>query len=865
MKTLTAAATTAAARPYARPTYLLRLDFTVPSALTLYLSDQFYTDSAGQEWFPLVQSFGTLAEAMATVDVTGRPSSATVTFWNTKTVAGKSKLSDLIRSPLNLTGTYEFTLAKATVYGLIDRGGVVADEVNLGVYYVDQPEDIGDVLLTLKFSDVTRLVEEQMNLLKVTRGDWSKADGSVLNRVIPVPLGTLVNVPALPLVAGFAAQLNGAVTAATSTIPVIIDDNTRIPASGTALVDAELISWTSKTNTATGATLNSVTRAALGSIAVTHNDRVAVYEVLSIPTVTLNGALTAGATTIPVNDASLLPTAGTALIYDTPSAFEQFSWTGKSGNSLTGVTRGVNGTTAAAHASGLYVKWKAGAYRYVVGENKGNFKIQSVKNIKAKGFTTQTQPVVTLADTTLVTGRSFATIDFGEPNVNNNDGNNAIFDFQVNAALGATLKSSPAFLQTNVGTAPLNAGIGTMTLLPEVTSEAVPTSVTRSVTCSAACVNAGGFQSTIIFTRNGPLGVGAEVGRVSVTVTQNVTYAVSASYSTQQSIAPESFYVNITGQGFWVAAVSGYSANTGAGSGGNSSAAAVIGAITCDVQGIQDDGSGSISGTPSLLLENNADVAAFVVTQCYPSIALGTSPGAANSDLGSTWTTTRTSIAGAGYKLALMLGIDGLVKFTDARNKLGEQSRSIMFTEAGKLEFRYMPSAPAADETFDWRKDVRQDKPFTVGRTPANQIINDLWLQAGRSYAPTPAGVIQIFPQGPGGAQSQYAFVQHVQDLTTFPNPITRTITADYVQDSATATALANFWLGKWKRPRFTLKGTVYWNGMTIDKGDHVAVSNHPVLANQGDVSLIFEVREKHYIGGHEVGCIEITGVEANA
>lgn len=62
---------------------------------------------------------------------------------------------------------------------------------------------------------------------------------------------------------------------------------------------------------------------------------------------TLAEELTATDTSIDVDDASGLPLSGTIQIED-----EDITYTGKSGNTLTGCTRGANGTTAKAHGSG---------------------------------------------------------------------------------------------------------------------------------------------------------------------------------------------------------------------------------------------------------------------------------------------------------------------------------------------------------------------------------------------------------------------------------------------------------------------------------------------------------------------------------
>ena len=59
---------------------------------------------------------------------------------------------------------------------------------------------------------------------------------------------------------------------------------------------------------------------------------------------TLNGAITSSATTLVLTSASNFASAGTVLI-----GTELITYTGKTTNTLTGLTRGTNSTTAAAH------------------------------------------------------------------------------------------------------------------------------------------------------------------------------------------------------------------------------------------------------------------------------------------------------------------------------------------------------------------------------------------------------------------------------------------------------------------------------------------------------------------------------------
>jgi hypothetical protein len=65
---------------------------------------------------------------------------------------------------------------------------------------------------------------------------------------------------------------------------------------------------------------------------------------------TFTSGVSASDTSLTLADASIFPTTGSGTI-----AAEKFSWSGKSVNTLTGLTRGIAGTTAVTHSSGRVV------------------------------------------------------------------------------------------------------------------------------------------------------------------------------------------------------------------------------------------------------------------------------------------------------------------------------------------------------------------------------------------------------------------------------------------------------------------------------------------------------------------------------
>jgi hypothetical protein len=75
-------------------------------------------------------------------------------------------------------------------------------------------------------------------------------------------------------------------------------------------------------------------------------------EDTSAVTTTLNGAIDASTTTVVLTNAAQFPSTGTSFVL---IGTEMIQYTGISGNTLTGVTRGTRGTTAASHSNGATV------------------------------------------------------------------------------------------------------------------------------------------------------------------------------------------------------------------------------------------------------------------------------------------------------------------------------------------------------------------------------------------------------------------------------------------------------------------------------------------------------------------------------
>jgi hypothetical protein len=118
-----------------------------------------------------------------------------------------------------------------------------------------------------------------------------------------------------------------------------VADASAFPSAGVVMVDQEVVSYASHTNT----TLDGLTRGKSGTTAVGH---AAISRVLLVsPSTTLTADLLMADATMTVADASAFPSAGVVLIDQ-----ELISYAGHTNTTLDGLTRGVNGTVAADHA-----------------------------------------------------------------------------------------------------------------------------------------------------------------------------------------------------------------------------------------------------------------------------------------------------------------------------------------------------------------------------------------------------------------------------------------------------------------------------------------------------------------------------------
>ncbi len=748
----------AAARPYASPRLLLQIDFTAPAALTLRLADQHFPSLLGHEWLPMVAAWGTLEDAINTVDAGGRPATVEgLSFFNRTPIAGRERMSDLIRTRFNPQG-YEWAFARMTVREVLDPTHGLGDEQPLGVFFLEDPTEIGEDLLVVRATDWSQALGRKLKITRVTRDDFSSCAASAIGRDIPRPFGVLKKVEAIPLVAGVASRLASDLTSgATSSLSV--EDNSAFPTSGKVMIDQEIIAYASKSGT----------------------------------------------------------------------------------QQLDTLTRGSEGTTAAAHTAPATVneiRTGTNTYRFIVGESIGNHKIKSISNILVNGHSPRTSPTTTLDETGLVSGKSFATINFTPSNVKN---------FHTLRAAGNQETASPGTITTSPAVSEGQNGSASATI--SATGGAEILKVVRAMTGKIEI--AGGTidgAHPVPWSVRRRLSSGTDVVVASGSATQSTFPIVVTHTAEYESTESEVVSLTVTGaQGTSSLQLkmtfSSYTITYDFGEGdasGDSTAEVVIGEVTCDVEGLKDDASGSISGTASVLLENPSDITKLILTQLFP--------GVGTADLGTTWPTTRVRHATVGLKWATLLEF---MEFAKLRRKLGEQARSLLFFDGDRWQWKYLEDTPAAEMTLDYLNDVDAAESATPSRTPRTEIRNQVFVYSQRDYSKR------------GGLEDIYQRVKTHQDLTQpgLTDPLPYDLELDWVQDAATADNLGAFWLAQWKRQRFEIALVADWNVLALEKADYVKLENHPLLSGHGGPNLVFRIVSKRHLGD---GGIALHLVEAN-
>lgn len=807
-KILSAAATIAAARRDADVILLVEVALTSPSAKTLYFSDAFRTE-IGHEYLPFVLGFGTVDEAQNDGDVGGRVTTATLRLQNSKTIEGKTRLSSLIRTAGNTSGTYEFTFAKVTVSELLVSGAAAGDEVVLGVFYLEDNPDINEEFIDFRMSDAALLLEDKMLIRRLTNDDFPLADPDDVGQDIPVAIsgGLLKDIPCLGAVTGWVSSSTADITATAPGVGgwlTVSDD--RAPSSAIGQFDDEQIEWDQKRTKPDAPNLG-------------------------VPQVRIKRRG--------------IPRTGVLVTVSKATAH-------KAGAALFQIRSGVR-------AYGYLVCENVGAYRLLAGSIT-NVRVANVLQVDSGANANVTIDYAYAFPN--LPGRTFVVIWFKAVPVLKKQVVVAIEDkltvgdnIAVTAANGTTLTRLATNLPTTVIASSGSAGSVTLTL------PAAPGGITNVNRKIGYIIRPFAPSTTGWKIKAGDrvLESNDDSGNPPPLGYRSFRWGTGASYGNEtiavefRGLSGDRLVVTIIEYEAEVEAALGI-AKTGAASRagtlsltGNSTADVVVGGqVTCDIAaGVRDNGSGTITGTAGAIIRYPADVAKFILLALFPGVTA--------ADLGTSWTATRATHKAGNYKWDMLLTA---LTMSELRRKIGEQCRSALYLEGGKWELRLIDAAktaPTTQITLDDDTHLLAVAPVTVSHTPRTAIRNSLTVYAARDYRKT------------GGLADRYTVARVRESLSGFADRLKYDLEFDFIQDSTMITTIADVWLGWWKRQRLIVACVVPWVALSAEKYDVVQITGHPVLDDMAP-SGRFRIIGKSYLLGDadNPGRIALRMIESN-
>lgn len=523
---------------------------------------------------------------------------------------------------------------------------------------------------------------------------------------------------------------------------------------------------------------------------------------------TLAAAIDITQTTIALDDTDVsddFPDSGDGLVET-----EMITWTGKSGRTLTGVTRGAHSTAAAEHAEGADVFEARSSYVFAVGRGE-----LTVSDIRVSGVSARTSPVASV-DSNLVPGTPITIITFPVTDTQS---------FHVIGA-GGTFPLTVATLEVedpaSTGTRTIPPGFAFSAPNHRTVNFTIPFSggspgwnVQRRLSGGTWSVIASGAFTDLPYTGSHTADyVSDGDDQIQLNITSGSGYDVFLQF-TSYSIVIDS---------------------TGTTPSGGSTSEAVLGDVTCQVVGVTDDGYGTITGVGGRLLEAPADVARWIHLNLY---------GLTAADLGSRWAATRAQHINGHLTWAFLLGFDGPVKYSELRRKIGEQSRSRLVVVEGLIDMVYLADVATPDLTLDYDREVWDGQAAIAAKTNATQRFTRVVATGKRDYL-----------------EDRYTYTTSPDDTPDGEGPLETTLVCDFVQDPGVVAAMAAWRLREVKSQLWQTRATAWQNALALQGCDVVAFASHPNLAE----SLLLRVIGKSYeLGGEQPSRIGLIAVEVPA
>jgi hypothetical protein len=447
----------------------------------------------------------------------------------------------------------------------------------------------------------------------------------------------------------------------------------------------------------------------------------------------LTGDLSDSATTINAGDTSGFDSSGTLQIEN-----EKITYTGKTATTFTGCTRGYDSTTAANHGHGAMIGQVQAAYVYAMGH--------AVKSIDAVYVDKVLQPTSAY---TAYTGQSAseyggysgqAVVVFNTLPIIRKQLNVTIEeDFDATDDIAVTEPGSKTELIPSGGQANCYDGnADTYYTVTNGTWQSVATfpsvdygEISRAFVRLIA--DFGGASGELDIRVDGSTIGSITTANGGTKAEYRFEWSGAGASDWSEAITAQCDTVGETGKIYEIWWEYEYTADTtktgdvsltGGITGGNSVADTVIGGeVAVDVDGFQDDGSGTITGTPDALIEQPDHILEHLLT-----VVLGLASAAIDS--------TSYSAAGTHYdtnSVTLAVVMLEQPKIRELINDIAHQARSIEFWSAGAHYLIEASDLDTADKTISAAMIDRQSVKMSY--TPRQDIRNDFTARYSREWA----------------------------------------------------------------------------------------------------------------------------------
>lgn len=232
---------------------------------------------------------------------------------------------------------------------------------------------------------------------------------------------------------------------------------------------------------------------------------------------------------------------------------------------------------------------------------------------------------------------------------------------------------------------------------------------------------------------------------------------------------------------------------------GNSMADSVIGGlVSADVDGYQDDGSGTYTGTPAALIERPDHIFKHVlVDRC----------GLTASEIDATaYTAAGTLYAAGSYALGFV--IEEKPSIPALLNRIAYQSKSIQFWEGGVHHVVCIPASDPADITLDqYRIDLNQIWPSYTDRAAILNTLSATYHRDWSGYEDDVTADRAIVTSASSGSVTKYGTLK---EETSLP----------YITTSGHAQAVIDWIRGDLATPRLVVQFVGGYYLTQIERGD---------------------------------------------